>query len=96
MCIGDAAKLLRDLLDLPEADIPEKLRHGKKFPHVASLNWQEAKAWNKDGSLVVTIDTMIDGAGSSITATRTVVLGFDRAGKASIVKSTIKYATERD
>jgi len=85
-----------DLLDLPGADIPEKLRHGKKFPHVASLNWQEAKVWNKDGSLVVTIDTMIDGAGSSITATRTVVLGFDRAGKASIVKSTIKYATERD
>jgi hypothetical protein len=85
-----------ELPELPAANIPEKLKRGKKFPHVASLNWQEAKAWNKDGSLVVTIDTMIDGAGSSITATRTVVLGFDRAGKASIVKSTIKYATERD
>jgi hypothetical protein len=75
-----------ELPDLPEANIPEKLKHGKKFPHVASLNWQEAKEWKQDGSLVVTIDTMIDGEGSSITATRTVVLGFDRDGKARIVK----------
>lgn len=83
-------------IDLPEADIPEKLKRGKKFPHFANLNWQEAKQWNKDGSLVVTIDTMIDGEGASITATRTVVLGFDQAGKASIVKSTIKYETAKD
>jgi len=85
-----------ELPDLPEADIPEKLKHGKKFPHFANLNWQEAKEWKKDGSLVVTIDTMIDGEGSSITATRTVVLNFDRAGRARIVKSTIKYKTETD
>jgi hypothetical protein len=39
---------------------------------------------------------MIDGAGSSILATRTVVLGFDRAGKARVVKSTVKYETETD
>jgi hypothetical protein len=85
-----------ELPDLPAADIPERLKHGRKFPHVASLNWQEAKAWKKDGSLVVSIDTMIDGEGTSITATRIVVLGFDRRGRARIVKSTIKYATERD
>ena len=42
---------------------------------------------------MVTIDTMIDGEGASITATRTVVLTFDRAGKAKIVKSTIRYET---
>jgi len=85
-----------ELPNLPEADIPEKLRQGKKFPHVANMNWQEAKQWNKDGSLVVTIDTMIDGDGHSITATRTVVLSFDQAGKATIVKSTIKYETAKD
>ena len=85
-----------ELPDLPKAEIPEGLKRGKKYPHVASQNWQEAKAWKKDGSLVVTIDTMIDGDGSSITATRTVLLGFDRAGKARIVKSTIKYATGTD
>jgi hypothetical protein len=85
-----------ELPELPEANIPESLKHGKKFPHVANLNWQEAKGWMKDGSLVVTIDTMIDGEGDSITATRTVVLGFDRAGKARIVKSTIKYETGKD
>jgi hypothetical protein len=85
-----------DLPELPEANIPERLKHGKRFPHAASLNWQEAQEWKKDGSLVVTIDTMIDGEGSSITATRTVVLGFDQAGKARIVKSAIKYKTEAD
>ena len=85
-----------ELPDLPKADIPERLRHGKRFPHVASLNWQEAKEWKKDGSLIVTIDTMIDGQGGSITATRTVTLGFDQVGKARIVKSTIKYKAETD
>ena len=85
-----------ELPDLPNADIPDRLRHGKQFPHVANLNWQEAKEWKKDGSLIVTIDTMIDGEGGSITATRTVALGFDRAGKARIMKSTIKYKAEAD
>lgn len=92
---GDTFKQA-DLPDLPEADIPERLKHGKKFPHYANVNWQEAEEWKKDGSLVVTVTTMIDGNGSSITATRTVVLGFDRAGKAKIAKSTIKYETETD
>jgi len=85
-----------ELPDLPEANIPEKLTHGKRFAHIASLNWQEAKEWKKDGSLIVTVDTMIDGEGGSITATRAVVLGFDQAGKARIVKSTIKYETKTD
>jgi hypothetical protein len=85
-----------ELPDLPAADIPEKLKHGRNFPHVATLDWQEATKWKKDGSLVVTVDTMIDGAGTSITATRTVLLGFDQTGKARVVKSTIKYQTARD
>ena len=81
--------------ELPEAKIPDRLKRGKKFPHVANLNWQEASKWTKDGSLVVTIDTMIDGGDDgSITATRRVVLGFDRSGKARILKSTIKFETE--
>jgi hypothetical protein len=85
------------LPELPEAKIPERLKHGKKFPHVAGLDWQEAKEWNPDGSLVVNIDTMIDGGDDgSLSATRTVVLGFDKSGKARIVKSTIKYAAEKD
>ena len=60
------------------------------------LNWQEASAWRKDGSLVVTVDTMLDGAGYSVEATRTVLLGFDAEGKARIVKSTIKYEAARE
>jgi hypothetical protein len=92
---GDSFEKI-ELPKLPNADIPEKLKRGKKFPHFASLNWQEAEAWRKNGSLVVTIDTMTDGGdGGSILATRTVVLGFDPARTAKIVKSTIKYKTER-
>jgi DNA-binding beta-propeller fold protein YncE len=83
-----------ELPALPEANIPDRLKRGKHFPHVASLNWQSAVAWKKDGSLVVDIDTTIDGDGSSLSATRTVVLGFDRSGKARILKSTIKFKTE--
>ncbi len=92
---GDTFRKI-ELPDLLEADIPDKLRRGRKFPHVANQNWQEAKEWRKDGSLVVTIETMLDGAGYSVEATRTVVLGFDAAGKARIVKSTIKYESARE
>jgi hypothetical protein len=85
-----------ELPKLPAADIPEKLKRGKKFPHIAGLNWQDAKEWKKDGSLVVTIDTMIDGDRDTIEATRTVVLGFDPAGKPRITKSTITYKTKTE
>ena len=58
--------------NLPKAEIPEKLKQGKDFPHVAAMNWETAEQWKKDGSLVVTIATWIDGAGTTIKATRTV------------------------
>jgi hypothetical protein len=84
-------------IKLPEllADIPEKVQGGKSFPHIAELNSESATRWQKDGSLVVKIDTMLDGNDGSITATRTVVLGFDRSDKARIIKSTIKFVTEK-
>ncbi len=85
-------------IKLPElvANIPEKVKGGKSFPHVAELNSQSATRWQKDGSLVVEIENMVDGNDGSITARRTVALGFDRPGKARILKSTIKYETETD
>jgi hypothetical protein len=84
-------------IKLPEllADIPEKVKGGKSFPHVAELNSQSAKRWQKDGSLVVEIENVIDGNEGSITATRTVVLGFDRSDKARVLKSAIKFAVEK-
>jgi hypothetical protein len=85
-----------DLPDLPSADIPEKLKRGKNFPHVANDNWQEAKEWKKDGSLVVTIETMIDGDSGSIDATRTVTLRFDPSGRAMIGTSAIRYKTGKN
>ena len=82
---------------LPElvADIPEKVKGGKSFPHVAELNSQSTKQWQKDGSLVVEIENMVDGNEGSITATRTVVLNFDRSDKAKVQKSTIKFVSEK-
>jgi WD40 repeat protein len=78
------------------AEIPARIRAGKEHPHVANNNWQTAEKWNKDGSLLVTIDNMIDGAGHTASATRTVVLGFDKSGQAKILKSTVKYESRND
>ena len=84
-------------IKLPEllADIPEKVKGGKSFPHVAELDSQRAKRWQQDGSLIVEIENMIDGNDGSITATRTAVLGFDRSDKAKVLKSRIKFAVEK-
>ena len=85
-------------IKIPEltVDIPAKIRAGKDHPHVAANNWQEAEKWNKDGSLLLTIDNTIDGAGHTASATRTVLLGFDKSGKAKILKSTVKYESRND
>jgi len=83
---------------IPElgVEIPAKIRAGKKHPHVAANNWESAEKWNKDGSLVLTIENMIDGAGHTASATRSVLLGFDKSGKAKILKSTVKYESRND
>ncbi len=83
-------------IKLPEllAEIPEKVKKGKTFPHIVELNSQSAKRWQKDGSLVVEIENIQDGAGVSITANRTVVLSFAPSGQARVVKSAIKFTTE--
>jgi len=83
---------------IPEltVDIPARIRAGKEHPHVAANNWQSAKKWNKDGSLLLTIDNTVDGAGHTASAMRTVLLGFDKSGKARILKSTVKYESSND
>jgi hypothetical protein len=85
-------------IEIPKltAEIPAKIRAGKEHPHVANNNWQTAEKWNKDGSLVVTIDNVIDGAGHTASATRTVLLGFDKSDKVKILKSTVKYESRND
>lgn len=85
-------------IKIPEltADIPKRIRAGKEHPHVAANNWQEAEKWNKDGSLLLTIENMIDGTGHTARATRTVLLGFDKSGKPKILKSTVKYESSND
>lgn len=85
-------------IKIPEltAEIPARIKAGKEHPHVAANNWQEAEKWNKDGSLLLTIDNTIDGAGHTASATRTVLLGFDKSGKPKILKSTVKYESRND
>src|ERR1700730_308918 len=85
-------------IEIPEliAEIPERLKRGKKFGHVASNNWQTAEKWNKDGSLLLTIDSTIDGSGYTATAVRTVLLGFDKSRKPKILKSSVKYESRKD
>src|SRR5262249_52875748 len=58
-------------IELPEllANITEKIKRGKSFPHVVELNSQSAKRWQTDGSLIVEIESIQDGGGDgSITA----------------------------
>jgi hypothetical protein len=71
---------------------------GKDFPHMVEMDSATAKRWQKDGSLLVEIETIQDGGGdgSTLTANRTVVLGFDHSAKAKILKSTVKFAVEKD
>jgi hypothetical protein len=76
-----------------EAEIPEKLKEGKDFPHVVELNSQSARRWQKDGSLVSEIETIQDGDGATARATRTVILGFDRSNQAKVLRSTVKFTT---
>ena len=87
-------------IKLPELsiEIPEKAMKGKDFPHVVELDSDNAARWQKDGSLVVEIETIQDGGGdgSTITANRTVVLGFDHFAKAKILKSTVKFAIKNE
>ncbi len=81
-------------IKLPElsVDIPDKAMKGKNFPHVVELDSDTVKRWQKDGSLVVQIETIVDGEGAALTATRTVVLGFDHFAEARILKSSVRFA----
>ena len=85
-------------IKIPEltVEIPARIKAGKDHPHVAANNWQEAEKWNKDGSLLLTIDNTIDGAGHTASAERTVLLGFDKSNKAKILKSKVKYESRND
>jgi len=80
-------------IELPEltVDIPEKLEQGK----TTNSDSQEAKRWQKDGSLIVEIATVSSGNNGTTTATRTVVLGFDQSDEAKIRKSSIKIKVEK-
>ena len=77
------------------AEITEKAKKGKTFPHIAELDSHRAVQWQKDGSLVMDIETMQDGEAGSITATRTAVLAFDRSEKPKVLKSTIKFTFKK-
>jgi hypothetical protein len=68
---------------------------GKHFPHVVELDSETPTKWRKDGSLVVEIETVVDGEGGTLTANRTLVLAF-RNGQTKILKSTTNFSVEND
>ena len=81
---------------LPELRAEPAEREQGKFPHVVELDSKTVKQWQKNGSLVVEIESIADGGDDgSITVNRTVVLGFE-AGKARIVKSTRTVTRNKD
>jgi hypothetical protein len=85
-------------IELPQLviDIPDTAKKGKNFDHIVELDSTTAKKWQKDGSLLVEIETIVDGEGGSLSANRTVVLGFDNSAKAKILKSTVKFALNKE
>jgi hypothetical protein len=85
-------------IELPNLsiEIPEKEMKGKDFPHIVELDSAKAKRWQKDGSLLVGIEMIVDGEAGILTANRTVVLGFDQFGKAKILRSTTKFAINKE
>ena len=84
-------------IELPDlaAEVPQKAKRGMDLQHFAELDSQSAIRWEKDGSLVVQIETIVDGNEGSVTATRTVVLALDQSDKAKVRKSTTKFAVEK-
>jgi hypothetical protein len=63
---------------------------------IETPNWQEAEEWNKDGSLLVTIDNTIDGAGHTASAIPPFCSASIKSGKGQILKSTVKYDSTND
>src|SRR5690348_9390826 len=84
-------------IELPEldVDIPDSAKQGKDLQHVVESNSQSAIRWQQDGSLLMKIETTVDGNEGMVTGTRTVVLGFDHSDKAKIKTSTIKFKMEK-
>ena len=92
---GDTFREVK-LPDVPDTVVPDRLKRGKHLEHEAAINSAGVIGWQPDGSLAVEFVSMVDGAGGSATATRSVLFGFTPAGKAKILKSTIKYKVEKD
>jgi len=84
---GGAFRELK-LPKLPEARLPKlSASQRKHLWHISANNSTGAVRWQKHGSLVVEIESSIDGNSSFAKATRTVVLAFNRFGAVRIIKS---------
>jgi hypothetical protein len=87
-----------DNVEIPEllADIPvEYFSNGKRYPHVNTNNSLDAVSWKKNGTLIVEVMNVLDGADGTVEAIRTVELNLRAAGKAEIAKSSVKYTVSK-
>jgi hypothetical protein len=81
-----------ELPTLPRAQLPADSGDGK----ITDVDSTRAIRWEKNGSLVVEIETAKSRADDMMTATRAVVLGFDQHDRAKILKSAQKVTTEKN
>jgi hypothetical protein len=88
---GNAFRELK-LPNLPSVELPANSGDGK----ITNVDSTSAVRWEKNGSLVVEIETTKSRAEDVITATRTIVLGFDQRDRVKILRSTQKVTTEKD
>jgi hypothetical protein len=77
-----------EVVDLPLAEIPEKYQKDKRLWHVVESNWATPVRWLKNGNLVVTVTTTIDGNDNFVTAERTATLAI-KDGKATVTSSKL-------
>jgi len=81
-----------ELPTLPRAELPADSGDGK----ITNVDSTRAIRWERNGSLIMEIETVKSRVDDIMIATRTVVLGFDQHGKAKILKSAQKVTTEKD
>jgi len=67
-----------------------------RLPALSFAFYKGANLFEVDRESIFKITPDGTGSGTPLSATRTVVLAFNRAGKPKAVKSTIKYETETE
>lgn len=85
------------LPDIDAPDFPERLKRGHEWKWTG-INSASAKRWRGNGTLVVRTESTLHAINSSLvlTSRRTTLLGFNKSGRATILKSNQKVSAHDD